>query len=93
MKKIIFTMLVTSSTVLFAATEEPTKKTEANKEKKETILITKKNIREEKKSIKIELKTENIDLHTACVIGFAYNVWSHGGNFLEAVAIGDAICP
>lgn len=92
MKKIIFTMFLVSSTLLLAKTEEPKLKLDFPK-KEEVVLVAKKSIKEEQISKKIELKKEDVDPHTACVVGFAFFVWSHGGNFLAAAAIGDSLCP
>lgn len=50
MKKVIFAMLLTTSTILLAKTEEP--KTKTNAKQTQSVLITKKEIKEER----IELK-------------------------------------
>lgn len=53
MKKIIFMLLLTTSAMSFAKTEEPKVKTIETKNKTETVLIAKKNFKEEKVVIKI----------------------------------------
>ncbi|WP_126652899.1 hypothetical protein [Chryseobacterium aureum] len=54
MKKIIFMLLLTTSAMSFAKTEEPKVKTEESKSKVETVFVAKKNFREEKSKIKIK---------------------------------------
>ncbi|MGH1518514.1 hypothetical protein [Chryseobacterium sp. JK1] len=53
MKKIIFTVLLTTSVMLFANTEEPKVKTTFPKQEGK-VLVEKKDVKEEKKVIKIE---------------------------------------
>jgi hypothetical protein len=55
MKRIILPLLLTTSVMLLAKTEEPKAKSDEIKNKEETILIAKKNFKDEK-VIKIEIK-------------------------------------
>ncbi|MDR3024054.1 hypothetical protein [Chryseobacterium sp.] len=54
MKRIIFMLLLTTSAMSFAKTEEPKVKTEESKV--ETVLVAKKNFKDEKAEIKISKK-------------------------------------
>lgn len=92
MKKFIIVPLVLLSAIVFAKSEEPKTKTDLPK-KEEKVLIAKKTLQNEKTLQKITIKKVELDPHTSCVLGFAFFVMSHGGNFLEGAAIGNAICP
>lgn len=92
MKKIIIVPLMLLSAIVFAKTEEPKTKVDILK-KEEKVLVPKKTLRDEKTIQKITIKKDELDPHTSCVLGFAFFVMSHGGNFLEGAAIGNAICP
>ncbi|RTZ50283.1 hypothetical protein EJ377_10525 [Chryseobacterium arthrosphaerae] len=69
MKKIIFTLLLATSAILFAKTEEPKVKTEESKV--EAVLIAKKNFKDEKAVIKVskELK-QAMNLEGCLAIAF-----------------------
>ncbi|WP_241316076.1 hypothetical protein [Chryseobacterium arthrosphaerae] len=69
MKKIIFTLLLATSAMLFAKTEEPKVKTEESKV--EAVLIAKKNFKDEKAVIKVsrELK-QAMNLEGCLAIAF-----------------------
>ncbi|MGG7439821.1 hypothetical protein ACQ7CU_17230 [Chryseobacterium arthrosphaerae] len=71
MKKIIFTLLLATSAMLFAKTEEPKVKTEESKSKVEAVLIAKKNFKDEKAVIKVskELK-QAMNLEGCLAIAF-----------------------
>ncbi len=74
MKKIIFTLLLTTSAMLFAKNENPIKKIETKKEAK-AILMTEKTIEEnqQQKIIKIstEGKQKELTPEEACIIELA----------------------
>ncbi|THV56652.1 hypothetical protein [Chryseobacterium candidae] len=71
MKKIIFALLLTTSAMLFARTEEPKVKIEESKSKVETVLVAKKNFKDEKAAIKMnkELK-QAMNLEGCLAIAF-----------------------
>lgn len=66
MKKIIFTGLLVSSTILFAKTEVP--KLEKGLPKEEKVLVAKKNIKNEKVEKAINIKVASRTLLEQCLI-------------------------
>jgi hypothetical protein len=76
MKKIIFTMLLVSSTLLFAKSEEPRIKKESSK-KPEKVLNVKENVLDKNLNKKIEVKAKIIGMDSATCFAIAELVGSY----------------
>lgn len=78
-----------SATLLFAKTGDPIQSTKPV----DKVLVANKTIKGENLLKPIQLKVEEeISPRDRCILNFAFFLWSHGGSFMEGVAIGSQLC-